>query len=251
MFNGLHVVSASLMTSAMPTVLQAAMVTIVFAAVARWLNGVTTLGALAGALVSFAIYASAGSRAFAALVSVFVIAIVTTRIGYAKKQKLGAAESQEGRGASQILANLGVASVACILFALLRSSILLIAAAAALAEAAADTASSEIGEAASDQARLITTFKFVAAGTDGGITPSGTIAGLIASLMVAGCCVLVRLIPTSAVWLVSLSGWLGMLLDSLLGALLERRQLLNNDAVNLLGTFSAAVIALLLARVLA
>jgi uncharacterized membrane protein len=69
--------------------------------------------------------------------------------------------------------------------------------------------------------------------------------------MVAGCCVLVRLIPTSAVWLVSLSGWLGMLLDSLLGALLERRQLLNNDAVNLLGTFSAAVIALLLARVLA
>jgi uncharacterized protein (TIGR00297 family) len=137
------------------------------------------------------------------------------------------------------------------LFALLRSSILLIAAAAALAEAAADTASSEIGEAASDQARLITTFKFVAAGTDGGITPSGTIAGLIASLMVAGCCVLVRLIPTSAVWLVSLSGWLGMLLDSLLGALLERRQLLNNDAVNLLGTFSAAVIALLLARVLA
>jgi len=251
MFNGLHLVSASLMTPAMPTVLHAAIVTIVFAAIARLLNGVTTPGALAGALVSFAIYASAGPGAFAALVSVFVIAIVTTRVGYARKQKLGAAENREGRSASQILANLGVASVACILFALLHKSILLIGAAAALAEAAADTTSSEIGEAASERARLITTFEFVAAGTDGGITLSGTVAGLIASLMVAGCCVLVRLIPISALWFVSLSGWLGMLLDSVLGAMLERRQLLNNDAVNLLGTFSAAVIALLLARVLA
>jgi len=39
--------------------------------------------------------------------------------------------------------------------------------------------------------------------------------------------------------------------QTVLGAMLERRRLLNNDAVNLLGTFSAAVMALLLARVLA
>jgi uncharacterized membrane protein len=42
-----------------------------------------------------------------------------------------------------------------------------------------------------------------------------------------------------------------MLLDSVLGAALENRKLLNNDTVNLLGTFSAALIAVLLARVLA
>lgn len=251
MFNHLHPVLASLMTSAMSRPpLQAAAVTIVFAALARLLNGVTRAGALAGAVVSFAIYACAGPGAFAALVMVFVIAVLTTRIGYTRKQKLGAAESRQGRSAVQILANAGVAAVACILFAILRDSTFLLAAAAALAEAAADTAASEVGEALNERARLITTFQPVAAGVNGGITLSGTLAGAFASCLVAGCGVVVHLISASGFWLVSAAGFVGMLLDSLLGAVLENRSLLNNDTVNLLGTLSAALIALLLARVL-
>jgi uncharacterized protein (TIGR00297 family) len=249
--NSLQSGFAGLLTSAVvPRVVPAAVVTLAFTAIARLLSGVTRSGALAGALVSFAMYASAGPGAFAALVSVFVIAIATTRVGYSRKQRLGAAESREGRSASQILANTGVAALACILFAVGRSSIFLIGAAAAMAEAAADTTSSEIGEAASGQARLITTLEFVPAGTDGGITLSGTLAGALAALVVAACCVLVRLIPPSALWLAWVAGFLGMLLDSVLGAVLERRKVLNNDTVNLLGTFSAAVIALVLARLL-
>lgn len=252
MMNSLQFGLGDLMTSATSmTLLEAAAVTVVFTGLARLLNGVTTSGAVAGAAVSFAIYASAGPGAFAALVAVFAIAVIATRIGYARKQKLGAAESREGRSASQILANTGVATLGCILFAFLRNSVFLIGAAAALAEAAADTASSEIGEAASERARLITTFRLVAAGTDGGITLSGTLAGAIASLMIAGCCFVTRLIPASALGFVSLAGFVGMLLDSVMGAVLESREVLNNDAVNLLGTAFAAIIALLLARVLA
>jgi uncharacterized protein (TIGR00297 family) len=252
MANSLYSDFGSLMAPGVArTALQAAAVTLVFTGVARWLNGVTASGALAGAVVSFAIYASAGPRAFAALVLVFVIAVVTTRVGYSHKQKLGAAESREGRSASQILANLGVATLACVLFALTRHSIFLIAASAAMAEAAADTASSEIGEAASEQARLITTFEVVPAGTDGGITVSGTLAGALASLAVAGCCFAVHLIPAPALWFVSAAGLLGMLLDSVLGAVLETRRVLNNDTVNLLGTLSGALIAVLLAGMLA
>ncbi|HVO60366.1 MAG TPA: DUF92 domain-containing protein [Terriglobales bacterium] len=230
--------------------LQAAVVTLVFAVVARFVNGVTTRGALAGGLIAFAMYAGAGPGAFGALVSVFVIAIVTTRIGYSRKQKLGAAEGRAGRSASQIVANTAVAALTCILFALWRNSIFLLAGAAALAEAAADTASSEIGEAVSERARLITTFQYVAAGTDGGITVSGTFAGAIAAIAVAAWCVLVRLISGPALWLAAGAGFFGMLLDSVLGAVLERRRMLNNDAVNVLGTLSAALIALLLARML-
>src|SRR5512142_925776 len=104
MVNTLHFGLASLITSDGSTnVLQAAVVTIIFAAVARLLNGVTTSGALAGAVVSFAIYASAGPRVFAVVVLVVIIAVITTRFGYSRKQKLGAAESHEGRSASQIL----------------------------------------------------------------------------------------------------------------------------------------------------
>jgi uncharacterized protein (TIGR00297 family) len=229
---------------------EAAIVTIVFTAIARLLNGVTRSGALAGAVVSFAIYLSAGPGAFLALVSVFVIAVGTTRMGYSRKQELGTAEDREGRSASQIVANVGIAALASVMFGFSRDPVFLMAGAAALAEAAADTASSEIGEATSEQARLITTFEPVPSGTNGGITISGTLAGAVASLSVAACCVLVKMISHSAFLLVSCAGFIGMLLDSVLGAVLERREVLNNDTVNLLGTFSAALIALFLSRVL-
>jgi len=227
---------------------QAALVTIVFTVIAWLLNGVTSSGALAGAVVSFAIYLSAGPGPFLALVSVFVIAVGTTRMGYSRKQELGTAEGREGRSASQIVANVGIAAVASVLFGFSSDPLFLIAAAAALAEAAADTSSSEIGEATSGQARLITTLELVPSGTNGGITISGTFAGAAASLLVAGCCVLVKMISHSAFLLVGCAGFIGMLLDSLLGALLERRGALNNDAVNFLGTFAAALIAFLISR---
>jgi uncharacterized protein (TIGR00297 family) len=248
----LHIILAAFATSGpIHTVLTGAVVTVVFTAVAWRLKGATVSGAVAGAVVSFAMYVSAGPGAFVALVSVFVIAIATTRAGYARKQERGTAESREGRSASQILANLGVAALATVLFGVSRHSMFLVAAAGALAEAAADTASSEVGEATSEQARLITTFEIVPAGTNGGVTLSGTLAGAMASVSVAGCCVLVKLILPSAFSFVSFAGFFGMLLDSVLGAVLERREVLNNDTVNLLGTFSAALIALFLARVLA
>lgn len=231
-------------------VLAAVAVTVVFSAAARMLHGVTRSGAIAGAIVCFAMYMSAGPSAFAVLMCVFAIAVGTTRVGYARKMTLGAAESRQGRSASQVFANVGVAALASVLFGVTRNSIFLIAAAAALAEAAADTSSSEIGEAIDEQTRLITTFELVPPGTNGGITVSGTLAGAMASLLVTGCSTLVNLIPRSAFLLVGCAGFFGMLLDSILGAVLERRGALNNDTVNLLGTFSAALIALLLTRVL-
>ena len=80
------------------------------AVLARWLRGVTTAGALAGALCCFVLYAGGGSGAFAALITVFALAWITTRLGYQRKQKLGIAENRDGRKGSQVLANLGVAT---------------------------------------------------------------------------------------------------------------------------------------------
>jgi uncharacterized protein (TIGR00297 family) len=53
---------------------------------------------------------------------------------------------------------------------------------AALAEAATDTVASEIGQYRGADARLITTWQRVPAGTDGGITIAGSLAGLAAGL---------------------------------------------------------------------
>jgi uncharacterized membrane protein len=45
-------------------------------------------------------------------------------------------------------------------------------------------------------------------------------------------------------WICCAGGVFGLFFDSLLGATLERRDWLNNDAVNFLSTASAAVFAL-------
>ncbi len=219
-------------------------VTLGFAVVARFLRAVTLGGAVAGAITSFILFITAGPGAFAAVVVVFVLASITTRLGYARKQRLGTAEAKEGRRAAQVFANLGVAAVAGLLSAVVQwRALLLVLPAAALAEAAADTVSSEVGQALGESATLITTWEHVPAGTDGGITTLGTIAGLIAALMVAGVCVATQMIGLRQGGIAALAAFLGMFADSLLGATLERRKILGNDSVNFLGTLIAAVLA--------
>lgn len=226
----------------------ALIVTLVFAALARWVRGVSSSGAVAGAAVCFLLYISAGPGAFTALVSVFALTWISTRLGYQRKTKLGTAEKLDGRTALQVLANLAVAAICAGLSAATsRSAIFLLAASAALAEAAADTVSSEVGQARSARARLITTWEDVAPGTDGGVSRAGTVAGVAAATVVSLVCALTGLIPPKWIGISIAAAIAGMIADSYLGALLERRKLLNNDAVNFLGTLVAASAVFLIA----
>src|SRR6202162_1516889 len=171
-------------------------VTFAFTAVARYIRGVSRSGALAGALVCFLLYACAGPGAIVALLSVFGLAWFTTRFGSQRKQRLRIAENLDGRSASQVLANLGVAVGCVVLYALLgKNVIFLMAAAASLSEAAADTVSSEVGQASNEKARLITTWAQVPAGIHGAVSLQGTLAGTVAALVVTLVCVLGGLLP--------------------------------------------------------
>jgi uncharacterized protein (TIGR00297 family) len=116
----------------------------------------------------------------------------------------------------------------------------------ALSEAAADTTSSELGQARNEKARLITTWQEVPAGTNGGVSWAGTLSGIVAATAVSWVCVLAGLVPTRWLGISIAAAIAGMVADSYLGALLERRALLNNDAVNFLGTLIAAGAAFLL-----
>lgn len=225
----------------------AATVTVAFAALARALRGVTGSGAVAGGLVCFALYAFAGPGAFVALASVFALTWGATRLGYKRKSSLGVAERLDGRSASQVLANLAVAALCAVLYALTQRAALLMGIAAALSEASADTVSSEIGQAGGQRAHLITTWQQVPSGTDGGISPAGTAAGLVAALVVGSVCAVAHLLPWKQSLVAAFAGAAGMVADSYLGALFERRHKLSNDLVNLLSTAIAAGIALILA----
>jgi uncharacterized protein (TIGR00297 family) len=221
-----------------------------FAVLARGLRGVTTAGAAAGAVISFVLFWGAGWGALAALVTVFSLTSLATRIGYRRKQFLGTAEKREGRRSSQVVANLAVATICAGGRLLIPSSVLLVAAAAALAEAAADTVSSELGQASRSTPRLITTWERVATGTDGAITMAGTLAGLLAAAIVSLISAATGFLPARWIFVSICAAVAGMFADSLLGASFERRHRLNNDSVNFLGTLIAAAMAALAAWVL-
>ena len=176
-----------------------------------------------------------GRPGLSALIVLFVLTFAATRYGRQKKESRGLAEARSGRRASQVVANLGVAAVfaalgwygACL---------------AALAEATADTVSSEVGQAIGGPTWLITKFRRVPAGRDGGVSVAGTLAGLVG----AGLVVMVGL-PGLVRWrdgvVVFVCACAGLAFDSVLGATVEERGWLGNDLVNFCSTLFAAGLA--------
>lgn len=215
--------------------------TVAFAAVGWLLRGVSIGGALAGLMVALILYGAAGWRMFLVLLGVFVLTLAATLFGRSRKSALGLAEPSEGRSAAQVGANLVVAAAALVL---LPETLAAAVSLAALCEAAADTVSSEVGEAIGGKTYLLLTLEPTKAGVNGGVSLAGTMAGVAAAACIAGLGLTV-MDPRFAVTAFA-GGVAGMMIDSLLGASLENDGYLNNDAVNLGGTAVAAGLAWLL-----
>jgi len=229
--------------------LSAIVVAISFAVVARVMGAVTDGGAMAGVVVAFILMMAAGLRGFIPLVAVFVLTLVSTRWGYARKQQLGVAERPRGRTASQVLANLGPAAI-CALPAIWfpeLSESLLVGTIAGLAEAAADTVSSEVGQATARSAYLITDFRDVPIGTNGAISIEGTISGCVAACIVSWISASYGVLDWRWTFAVAFAAIGGMFLDSIMGATWENAGKLGNDSVNFVSNVFAADAALLTA----
>lgn len=205
-----------------------------------------------GAMIAFLLMYGAGLWAFFPLFALLLMTMLATRWGAERKSTLGVAERAGGRNARQVLANLGAAglcALAAVVFAR-HSSWLMVGAIAVLAEAAADTVSSEIGQALSAQPRLILGFAPVPPGTNGAISLEGTFAGCIAASLVAWTASFAGVVSSGWVLIITVAGVAGMLFDSLLGASFENRGDMGNDSVNFVSTAFAADLALVAALLL-
>jgi uncharacterized protein (TIGR00297 family) len=208
----------------------------------------TPLAALTGAVITAALTLGQSPwyrSALPALLALFVLTWTATRFGRGQKQRLGVAEDKRGRNAAQVAANLGVAGLAAAvaLGHRLPGTWYAVVAVAALAEATADTLASELGEVLGGPPLLITSLRRVAPGTDGAISLAGTVAGTSGAAVVVMVAISTFGLRLGDALTAGLGAVVGLFVDSLLGATVERRGWLNNDAVNFLSTLAASAIA--------
>ena len=226
-------------------------ISIAFAALVFAMRAATLGAAITGGIFTCALCLQTPGwhTALWPLLVLFLLTHAATRFGRSRKEQLGIAEAQRGRTASQVAANLGVAVLAGIPEIAARlggypfQRIALLAMLAALGEATADTVSSELGQVLGGEPRMITTFRRVPPGTDGAITLIGTLSGSLAALIVIAVGAFALAVPRTDALLAFAAAVIGLFVDSLLGAIPERRGWLNNDAVNALSTLAAALLA--------
>lgn len=195
---------------------------------------------------------SCWTSALTPLLGLLTLTLGATRFRRAAKERSGLAESRQGRTAAQVCANLGVAALAAVFLSIpaLHTAALL-AISTAFVEATADTLSSELGQAfLGSRTFLLTTGQSVPPGTDGGISLPGTLTGILGGLLVAAASAWALRLTWRGMLLVWLAGIAGIFLDSFLGATLERRGWLGNNAVNFFSSLFAALLAAVLATTL-
>ena len=228
------------------------------AALAFASRSVKLSGVIAGILIGAGIYLFGGAPAFGILLLFFVMGSGASKLGYKRKAARGLAQEEGGRrGAKHAIANCGVALfLAFLAFATGHQYLCLIGFVAAFATAASDTVSSEIGQLIGKHPFLITTLRPVPAGTEGAVSVEGTVAGILASLIVAVVAAVALLAPAGqalaipampAILCIVAGAFIGTTLESVLGATLEKLELIDNEAVNFANTLIGALAAIALA----
>lgn len=214
-------------------------------------NKLTATGAVTGWFAGLLVFAGAGYAGVAMVATFFVLGTGATSRGIHIKKKLGLAEKNKGRRTSaQVLANAGAAAILGVLAWLhpAEAELFRIMMAAALASAAADTLSSELGIIYGKNFYNIVSFKKDTRGLDGVVSLEGTLSGIAGSVAVAAVHAVFFGTDVSFLFII-IAGTVGNLSDSILGATLERRGFLGNDAVNFLNTAIAALIGMALFQI--
>ena len=227
-----------------------------------------------GAIFMGSIIFSIGGLAWMIPMAVFfVLSSIISKVGRSRKSQASLmAEKHDVRDIYQVYANAGIGLISSVLFHFTQNDLFYITYLASLAAAAADTWATEFGTLIGKHPRKITTFQKCLPGESGGITFPGTIAAILgaASIGLSGF-FMPGNIGTNALILVIAAGFVGSLMDSLVGATLQAQykcpncekitekrlhcdgistnlhkgiQWINNDLVNLICTLSGGLVVI-------
>ena len=267
-----------------PPFLAALLFAVLFAGGAYAARLLTVSGAISTLIVGVIVFGVGGGGFAIPLLTFFLTSSLLSKIAKARKHLANRGDAKGNvRDAGQVWANGGVAALMALLFGLYSAQwpltetrYVMMLFLAALSAVNADTWATEIGKLSHSAPRLLTNWKPVAPGTSGAISGMGTFGAFLGALI----------IPLSALFLwsnltfteifaVTYAGFLGSLIDSVLGATLQaqykdqttgettertvgedgRSALLlrglpwfNNDVVNFCASIGGAVCAYILLR---
>lgn len=239
--------------------------------VAAWmLRWLTLDGAIAAAAVGGTVTLCGGVRWALALLAFFATGTLLTLVG--RRRKPQPEHRGRGRTAWQVAGSGGIAAIVSLFWGTglgppTVREVLPAAFLGALATAAADTWSAEIGMLSLRPPRMITTGQFVPTGTSGGVTLVGSLAGVAGAVLVAAVGTADARMFTAA-WI---AGVAAMCVDSVLGATIQARfrrpdggivedpaeatpvhgiAWVTNPVVNVLATAAGALLAAVFASIL-
>ena len=149
----------------------------------------TPIGIINGAILGILVWGTLGWRGYLIVIIYFVVGSGLTFVGIEQKEAEGIAEERSGvRGAGNVWGSALTATICAIATLLCPPEykyLFVFGYVASFCTKLSDTTASEVGKAYGKTTYLITTLKPVPRGTEGAVSLEGTLAGAIASVMVA------------------------------------------------------------------
>ncbi len=185
----------------------------IFAVHKKWL---TISGATAAIWMALLFFITGGLKAFIAPGIFLISGSLLSKLNKSTKEK-------DGRNAIQVFCN-GIVGISClIIFAINHQQLYLITALVSFCISMSDSTSSELGTFLKGSTVDIFSFKQLPPGISGGISWQGTLAGFAGAMLLAIAVCSIYNFSASILWWIALSGFTGMLVDSLLGSILQKK----------------------------
>jgi uncharacterized protein (TIGR00297 family) len=216
----------------------------------------TPMGYLHAWLLGVIVWGCLGWPGYGVVMFYFLVGSGVTRIGLERKEAEGIAEKRSGQRGPENVWGSALTATICALLTLIFTPdwypFLILGYVASFSTKLADTTASEVGKAYGQRTFLITSLQPVPRGTEGAVSLEGTIAGIVASLLIALVAWGFGMISLGGIGLCAIAAFVATNIESVIGATLQSRwSWLTNEVVNIINTLIGALLAMGLAWLLA
>ena len=216
---------------------------IVFGLIAYISKALDKRGSVVAVFLGMLILYFGGMYPFLALLAFVVMGVFSTKYRYYDKLRIGIAQEKNGvRSWKNVLGN-GLAAGIFILFEhILHKDFLWVATFASIATANADTLASELGEVLGKNPRVITNLKPAKPGSNGAISLQGEIFATVGALVIGAIATGITQHKWQIFLATLLGGFIGCNVDSIVGATLENRGIVDNNGTNFIATLAGGMV---------